>query len=159
MIKPILIPKSRIPVVVGKNGETKKNIERMTSTKIEINEDVLIEGKAIDIMNANNIITAIGRGFSPKKAMELMDENNCFYMIPLPHDRKTLIRVRARIIGTNGKCKRMIENLTNTSISVYGKTASIIGSFDDVDAARDAIERLVKGSPHKNVYRLLQSRK
>ena len=158
MIEKMLIPKERMPVLIGKDGSIRKKIEAVTHTEIEIADDITVHGEALDVMNACNIIKAIGRGFDPNDAFELIDENLILCIIPLPDDRKILKRIRARIIGTKGKCRKTIERLTKTKISVYGKTVSIIGNYEAVDVARCAIERLIAGSTHSNVYRFIEER-
>lgn len=159
MLRKIIVPIERIPVLIGKNGETKRNIEKETSTKIEISDDVTISGESVDVICAENIIKAIGRGFSPVNAMELIDEEKTLCVIPLPEKRNTLMRVRSRLIGTHGKARRNLERLTDTKISVYGKTVSIIGSYQDVENTANAVEKILSGAPHKNVYKFLEERK
>jgi ribosomal RNA assembly protein len=158
MIKKIKIPEERIPVLIGHAGEIKKGIEKCTKTKISVNEEVLIEGDAIDVLMTENIIKAVGRGFSPEIAMKLADEEKYLLVIPLPKDRKELKRLKSRLIGTKGKCRKNIELLTKTNLSVYGKTVSIIGRYDDVEKARMAIKKLISGMTHKSVYKFLESR-
>ena len=127
MIEKIRIPKERLPILIGKSGEIKRKLERRTKSKIDISDDITVTGESVETLNASNIIKAIGRGFDPDSAFQLLDENIVFCVIPLPNDRKALKRIRSRIIGTKGKCKRIIENASGTRISVYGKTVSIIG--------------------------------
>ncbi len=153
------VPKERLPVIIGKNGKTKAAIEKLTNTKITVNEDIGIEGEALNVLNSMNIIKAIGRGFSPEDATGLLDENKTLYIISLDEKRNVLIRLKSRLIGTRGKAKRNLERLTDTKISVYGKTVSIIGEYEKANAARVAIEKLIKGSPHRNVYKFLEEHK
>jgi ribosomal RNA assembly protein len=155
MIKTIRIPKIRIPVLIGRRREVLNIIEKETSTKISVKEEVSVEGESIGVMSAENIINAIGRGFSPKNALLLLNEETTFSMITLTKNRKELKRVKARLIGTKGKCRRNIENATNTKISVYGKTVSVIGKYEDVFSAQTAIEKLISGSGHIAVYKFL----
>ena len=152
MIDRIRIPKKRIPVLV----ENKGMVEEATKTKIKLNDEITIDGDPLDIMDAKTMIKAIGRGFSADTALELTDEKNNLCIISLPDDRKKLKRVRARIIGTGGRSKKKIEKLTFTKISVYGKTVSIIGKYENVDITREAIEKLIRGSPHSTVYRFIE---
>ena len=49
--------------------------------------------------------------------------------------------------------------MTNTYISVYGKTIGIIGSLEDVYLAKRALDKLVNGSPHGNVYKWIDREK
>ena len=159
MIATILIPRMRVPVILGTNGATKHDIEEKTNTKIFIGEEITIEGEALDVMAAENIIKAIGRGFAPAAALALLDEEKVLYVIQLPKNENELTRIKSRIIGSDGRARQNLERLTNTQISVYGKTVSIIGCYEDADIAKEAIEKLISGSMHSNVYRFLELRK
>jgi ribosomal RNA assembly protein len=156
MIDRLKIPRERISVLIGKYGNIKSVLEKSTKTKINIDEEVTIKGEPLEVMSAREIIKAIGRGFSPEDAMDLLDENKILHIIPLEKKRNILIRVKSRLIGTGGKAKRNIEVLTHTKISVYGKTVSVIGEYDKVEKASKAIEKLISGSPHRNVYKFLE---
>ncbi len=151
MIKELTIPKSRMAVLIGKNGETKRMIESKTKTKIKINGFIRISGDLLGILFAENIVRAIGRGFSPENAFQLLDEEKTLYIIQLPDN--ALRRIRSRLIGTHGKARRNLERFTHTMISVYGKTVAIIGSYEDAEKARNAIEKLISGASHKSVYK------
>jgi len=157
MIKKIRIPENRIAVLIGRNGATKKEIERSLKVKIQMGEEISIESDdAIAVMDAENIIRAIGRGFSPECAMMLTNEEFTIFIIPLPKDERTLRRLRARIIGAGGKARRNIERLTDAHVCVYGKTVSVIGKYEKADLARRAIEKLIDGFSHRSVYAFLE---
>jgi len=153
MIDKIRIPKKRIPFLF----EKKREIEEATNTRIKLNDEITLEGDCIELMDVNKIIKAVGRGFPVDTALELTDEKKNLCIISLPYDRKKLKRIKSRIIGTGGRSRKKIEKLTFTYISVYGKTVSIIGKYDNVDIAREAIEKLIRGSPHSNVYRFIET--
>ena len=70
-----------------------------------------------------------------------------------------LFRVKSRIIGTRGKTRAIIEDLTNTSISVFGKTVAIIGQVENLALARRAVESLASGSQHSAVYHWLEKQR
>ena len=53
----------------------------------------------------------------------------------------------------------MIEKMTDTSMSVYGKTIGIIGKLHNVAIARQAVEMLLEGAPHGNVFKWLEVKK
>ncbi len=72
---------------------------------------------------------------------------------------KQMKRTIARIIGRDGKSRHTIETLTKTDICVYGKTISIIGKWDEVERANEAIGLLIKGKTHAYVYRCLEEGK
>ena len=63
------------------------------------------------------------------------------------------------MIGTGGKARKVISEITNTDIVIYGKTIGIIGSYDGVRLARIAFESLLSGNRHTTVYDWLQKEK
>ncbi|MBS3053014.1 MAG: RNA-processing protein [Candidatus Aenigmarchaeota archaeon] len=156
MIKRVAVPKDRLPIIIGKSGLVKKEIETKTQTQIEVDEDITIKGEGVGILEAENIVKAISRGFTPKQAMQLLEEDRTLYIIQLPKERKSLIRIRARLIGKNGQAKKNIERLTRSGIAVQGKTVSIIGTYENAGYAMGAIERLMRGDRHATVYKYLE---
>ena len=159
------IPQKRVAVLIGKKGETKRLLARKTKTKIQVSKegDVLISSEEnVDSFNAVPIITAVGRGFNPEVALMLLDEKFTFELIQIKDfakNDKDIIRLRSRVIGTNGKARMMLEKLTNVIISVYGKTVALIGKIEDISLAKRAIEKLLKGAPHGNVYKYIELQK
>ncbi|MDI6721089.1 MAG: KH domain-containing protein [Candidatus Aenigmarchaeota archaeon] len=158
MIRAVRIPEERLPVVIGKNGSTKNDIQKLTHTKISIGEEITIEGDSLDVLTAENIIKAIGRGFQPNAAFLLKDEGNAMEILNLPKERKELNRIRSRLIGTRGKCRKNIESLTRTHISIYGRTVSVIGKYENIRLVAEAIKKLIEGAPHSFVYKFLEER-
>ncbi len=166
------VPKSRIAVVIGKEGEIKNQIEDSLGLKIDIsseNGDVSIlvdmENKNYNPLNtlvAQKIITAISRGFNPKKAMKLMDENydlDIFNLAKiLGRSEKRIKRVKGRIIGKNGEMRKAIEQYTESFLSVFGKTIAIIGNYDNLQVARKAVSSLINGMPHHSVLKFLENK-
>ena len=164
----VKIPQDRIGVLIGHNGFVKEDIERKSESRIAIDSaegDVSIEdregGDPLKMLRAVDVIRAIGRGFSPENAFALLDDEFLlFEVISLSHlSPKTLNRVKGRIIGKNGKTRRVLEDLTDVKISVYGKTISLIGDADHIRTAHDALELLIHGSPHSSVYNFLERKR
>ncbi|RLF85888.1 RNA-processing protein [Thermococci archaeon] len=168
----VRIPKERIGVVIGRKGETKKKIEDATKTKIDIDSntgEVFITSTEetedpLAVWKARDIVLAIGRGFSPERAFRLLNEGEVLEVVELTdviigNERNALPRIRGRIIGRKGRTREIIEEMSGTEISVYGKTVAIIGNPLQVQVAKTAIEKLVKGSPHGTVYKYLERRK
>jgi len=161
------IPKDRVGALIGKKGEIKKYIENKGNIKLEIDSktgDVALIGKdSVVLYETRNIVGAIGRGFAPETAFMLYDENNIMELIEINDfsgkSHKKFQRLKGRVIGSNGKARRMIEDMTETRISVYGKTIGIIGELEHAAMARRAIEQLLSGSPHGNVYRWLENKR
>jgi len=154
-----LIPEKRIKVL--KSKETREKIGYELNVKITIQENVVeIDGKGLNLYQAKNIVKAIARGFSPEKAFRLLNEEETLEIIELTEfsDKKMKI-IKSRLIGTRGKTRKLIENYSGCSVSVYGKTVSIIGKYDQMNIAREAIKMIIRGAKHSNVYGLLQEAK
>lgn len=157
MIDAIKIPEQRKGVLIGKDGMIKEEIEGKTRTTLSIGDEVEIEGEALDVMKAKEIVRAIGRGFAPEKALKLLDDDFRLVVISLGDETdKKMKRMLSRIIGSRGKCKRRIEVRSKTDICVYGKTVSIIGNWKDVDKAAEVIDLLIQGKPHSYAYKRLE---
>ena len=111
---------------------------------------------------AQEVVKAIGRGFNPEIALLMLKADYCFDIISLPDFAKSpndIVRLKGRIIGLDGKARRTIEELSETNVSVYGKTAGIIGEVSRVPVARRAIDMLLAGSQHANVYHWLEKQR
>ncbi len=160
------IPRERVAVLIGKKGETKRSLEHETKTNIAVDSsegEIEIVGKdALLLYLAREIIRAIGRGFNPDVALQLLKQDYAFEIISIvdfARNADDLERLRGRVIGEGGKSRRTIEDLTETSICVFGKTVGIIGPGENLSNARRAIESLLSGSPHAHVYRWLERKR
>ncbi len=160
------VPKARIAVLIGKSGEIKKKIEETTNIQLIIDSkegNVIIQGSdALGLLSAREIIKAIGRGFNPDIALLLLKSDYILNIVNLNDYSKqanTLDRIKGRVIGKDGKTRSIIEDHTNTYISVYGKTIAVIGEAQNVAVARKAIESLLTGSPHASVYKWLEKKR
>jgi ribosomal RNA assembly protein len=166
------IPAERVGVLIGPEGITKKAIETKLGVELQINGQsgdvtLTLTEKAPDasfLYRGKEVVTAIGRGFSPEKAFRLInDEDAILDIIDLRlvfgKSESDIKRVKGRIIGMDGKTRSLIEELTDSSVAVYGHTVSIIGNMDEAQIAREAIEMLVRGSLHATVYRFLHRKR
>ena len=165
----IRIPADRIGVLIGKNGKVKHEIEEKCKVQIEIdshNGDAMVSSAYESLpemqpFKAIEVISAISKGFSPQRAYRLLnDEDLIFQVIDLKDyaskSSKAMDRVKGRIIGQNGKSRKTIEELSGAYVSVSGHTVALIGEFEEVRLANDAIIMILKGSTHKAVYTMLQ---
>ena len=168
----IKIPRERIGVLIGPKGSVKELIERRLNVELDIDSktgdvEITLNGNAEDpslLFRAKDVVRAIGRGFSPERAFKLLeDEDKVFEMIDLRdifgRSQSNIKRVKGRIIGKDGKTRRIIEELTGALLSVYGDTVSIIGNIEQVETAREAVKMLIKGSQHRTVYKFLQRKR
>lgn len=160
------IPEERVAVLIGASGETKKEIERETSCKLDISKegDVTISGDdGMMLFTAREIVRAIARGFNPQIALQLLKPDCALEIIDMKDiagkNKSTMERLKGRVIGTGGKSRAEIERLTDTHISIYGKTIGMVGEAGDVVHARQAVAMLLQGSMHKTVFQFLEKKK
>ncbi|HIK00089.1 TPA: RNA-processing protein [archaeon] len=166
MVEYIKITSERLKVLLA-DKQTIPQIENATHTKIEIDrktEQIEIYEKKdtpdpLGTWRARDVIKAIGRGFVKETAFRLLDEEAVLIIIDLneyAHKKKNALeRIKGRIIGTEGKSKQRIAEITDTDIVVYGKTVSIIGKLENAELAARAITMLCEGAMHNTVFRML----
>lgn len=159
-MKQVRIPEERVGVVIGSGGETKAEFQDLTNCDISLEGNtVKIEGEPLDEMTAQQIIKAIGRGFNPEKAFNLVQEQHVLHLVDINRFADTsndLERLKGRVIGRDGEARRHVEKMTETQISVYGKTIGIIGHAQNIEVAVEAINMLLKGSSHSTAYNYLE---
>jgi ribosomal RNA assembly protein len=168
----VKIPKDRVGVLVGQDGTVKKHIESNLPVNLQINGNtgdvtINLRKKANDpsvLFRAKEFIQAIGRGFSQERADKLFhSEYNIISIIDLRdifgRHQSEIKRVKGRVIGKNGKTRKIIEELTEVYISVYGYTITLLGDIEHVEIAKQSVEMLIKGSQHSTVYKFLQKKR
>ncbi len=167
----VKIPAERVGVLIGPDGNVKKRIEKIFGVSLTIDSEsgsveIALSPDSKDVSNlftVQNIVKAIGRGFNPKKAERLADEDYDLLIMDLAEyagkSQNAVARLRGRIIGKDGSSRQTLEELTETMISVYGDTVAIIGRIDRLEVAREAILMLVKGAFHKTVWNFLYAQR
>lgn len=157
------IPKERIAVLIGAGGQIKTDLEEQTKIKINIDSkegDVVLKGTdSVNLYLLKDVIKAVGRGFNPEIALRLLKQDFVLELVQMSEfvkSKDSMIRLKGRVIGKAGKARETIEELTECSISVYGKTIAIIGFCDDVSVCKRAVESLLSGSPHASIYKWLE---
>jgi len=166
-----MIPRERVGVLIGPKGSVKSTIEQKLFVDLDIDSDtgsvyIGVKTSSPDpssALRAKDLVLAIGRGFSPSRAFSLFNDDYSFDILDL-HDyfgknEAEIRRVDGRIIGREGKARRNLEELTGTLISVSGHTVSIIGTFESVSMAKDALEKLIEGRQHGTVYKFLRKKR
>jgi len=156
----IRIPEKR-KVILKKYENLKKKIEDFTNTKIELNDEISIEGDSVNVFQVKNLIKAFGRGFDLDDCFYLLEDEYGLEIINLSEFTKSKERLKTlkgRIIGTEGKTKKYIEKFTDVKTSIFGKTVSIIGKWDKIYIAKEAIMKLIQGCNHQTLYRWLEKK-
>jgi ribosomal RNA assembly protein len=168
----VRIPGDRIGALVGPDGTVKNVIERKLHVELEVDSEtgtvqVTMPADAEDptvLFRAKEVVTAIGRGFAPDHAFRLLDDDEIVFEVVDLRDivgrsASDLKRLKGRVIGKEGKTRKIIEELSEANISIYGHTISIIGYPEQASIAREAVSMLIRGSLHGTVYRFLHKKR
>ena len=140
----------------------KANLEKSLKVNLTFNKDnVEIESKNDDAYNeylAVSVLEALDLGFDLNSALSLKNENYMIEKIPIknyvrPSRMKSVL---GRVIGERGRTKQVISEMTGCAVSIKDYTISIIGDTEDVSLARHAVQSLIRGAPHSNVYAYLE---
>lgn len=164
------IPLERVGVLIGPDGRTKKRVEDETGVTIEVDSrtgEVTIDERGAEdpslALKALDIARAIGRGFSEERALRLLDPDEYLRAIDIRDyagkSKKRIAQIKGRLIGTKGKTRKTIEELTGVEMSVYRNTVSLIGDIVSISIAEKAVEMMLEGSEHSSVYRYLESKR
>ena len=167
-MKYLKIPMERVGVLIGQKGENRRLLEERTGISLNIDsktgEVTIDDHEAKDPLipiKVENFVKAIGRGFSPEKAWMLFGDNSDFFIFDL-HDyagkkESHIRRLKSRVIGREGKTKKVIEELTDSKISVHGHTVSVISDMMRMNICKKSIDMLLTGSKHATVYRFIET--
>lgn len=164
MIDFIAIPRERMDDF----DKLKKKLEEITGVEIEVSRDekntIKIEDEdSLNVVCCSQVVHAFGRGFDVEDALNLLDDDYKLEIVSIQEhsgkSKQRLVILRGRLIGTKGKTKAAIEDAAGVKLAVYGKTVSIIGRWDRVQVARQAVEMILRGSKHNSVYRFLEEQK
>lgn len=133
-----------------------------------------VKSKAVELKSSLDTLdnSAIQKGADFIKAYSLgFEVDDCIAMLRLDDlyldsfetkDVKTLqgenlSRAIGRIVGKDGKTKFTIENTTRTRIVVADTKIHIMGSFQNIKIAKDALVNLIMGASPGKVYAKLRS--
>jgi len=134
-------------------------IENKTKIKISFGKgSIRLKGSEMKEFLVEKVVQAIDFGFCVDDALLLMNEDFVLEFIEVKEHtrRKNLKDVRARLIGTGGKARKTIENLTGSEIVISGNTVGVIVDSDHLDAVVQGIESLIQGAKHGNVFAYLE---
>lgn len=109
------------------------------------------------LAKAADFVAAFAMGFDVADAVALLRIEDIYVDSFEVEDVKRLhgdhlSRAIGRIAGQGGKTKNAIENATRTRIVVADHRIHILGSFQNIKVARDAVCRLILGAPPGKVY-------
>src|SRR4030042_1649710 len=124
---------------IRKVFQNKDKLEKELEVKItNQGKNLFIDGEPDKEFIALQAVRAINLGFSTEKALLLKKENILLQIINIKDitKRKDLERVRARIIGKQGKTLKTLNNLTCCEFAIQNNCIGIIGDAEDIQEAR-----------------------
>jgi ribosomal RNA assembly protein len=136
-----------------------KQLEPELNVKIKIKgNEVSIDGNPEDEYIAERVIEAINFGFPFDAALSIKKDDAIFEIMNIKDftHSKDLERVRARVIGTEGKTLRTLSNLTDCNFEIKGNEVGIIGMPESIKNGHNAMMMIVQGSKQANVYAFLE---
>lgn len=134
-------------------------IENKIKIKMSFQKNqVVVKGSELNEYLVEKIIQAVDFGFDVEDALLLKKEDFVLEFIGIKEHthRKNLREVRARLIGTEGKARKTIENLTGAVLVIQGNSVGIIVDSEHLDSAIQAIISLIQGAKHGNVFAYLE---
>ncbi|MEK6908946.1 MAG: KH domain-containing protein [Nanoarchaeota archaeon] len=151
-----------ILIEISRRKEVLKNkdkLEKKLNCKIQIKDKTLsIDTDPFNEYEAQRVFDAINLGFSVEKALKVLDEETGFIKINVKDyaNTKNLEVVRGRLIGTHGKTKKTIEEITKSNISIHDNNVGIIGPAEVTEMALTAVTNIIKGTKQANAYKYLE---
>ncbi|MBU2615787.1 MAG: hypothetical protein KKC19_01660 [Nanoarchaeota archaeon] len=142
--------------------KNRKKLEKTLNVKIENRgKEVFVTGEAEDEYIAEKVIEALEIGFPFSTALLLKEEDYMLEIINIKNHttRKDLERIRARIIGRNGKTLKTLSDLTGCYFEIKENQVGIIGDAEFIKNAQDALISIIKGSKQSNVYSNLEKQR
>ena len=139
--------------------KNKRRLEKELNVKITNNgKEISLYGDSVDEYVAEKVIESLNLGFPLETALLIKDEDFTFEVLNIRDftKKKNYARIRARIIGKEGKTLRTLNNITNCHFEILDKEIGIIGDAENIEAGRQAIISLIQGAKQANVYAYLE---
>lgn len=164
----LIVPVSpeRLGVIIGKDGSNKRRLEEAFKVELSIDSGKAVvtvrpreEGTPYTVLKAKKALEAISLGFSVDDALLLADDAYDLEIIDLSEVSRNwedLRRIKARIIGTEGRFKRTLEEQTGVRVVIGEKQVGLVGDYEQLRVAREALIRLIRGQAHQSVLKFLE---
>ncbi|MBI3623481.1 hypothetical protein HY212_05390 [Candidatus Pacearchaeota archaeon] len=151
-----------IKLIIDKLPRITKNREKLQE-RLDVKitnrgKEVYIDGEAENEYVAEKVIEALDFGFPFSIALLIKDQEFEFEILNIKnYTRKTdFIRIKARIIGANGKTIKTLSELTKCDFEIKDNEVGIIGDPEHMKNAQQGIISLIQGSKQANVYNYLE---
>jgi ribosomal RNA assembly protein len=138
--------------------KNKKQLEEKLNVKVNCKgKEITIEGSPEKEYIAEKVIDAINFGFSVQAALTIM-EDHTFEILNIKDftTKKDLEKVRGRIIGKQGKSFGTLNQLTKCEFKIKDNKVGIIGDYENIENAIEAIKSISMGTKHSHVYAMLE---
>ena len=139
--------------------KNRKNLEKRLEIKITgTGNKITIHGSPENEYVAERVIEALEFGFPFSVALLIKEEDFMLEVLNIKDytRRKDLEKVRARIIGKQGRTLRTFLELTKCHFEIKDNQVGIIGDPEYIKNAMQAMIFLIQGSKHANVYAFLE---
>ena len=139
--------------------KNKDRLEKILGIKIvNRGREVIIHGSAENEYIAEKVVEALDFGFPFSVALLIKEQDFMLEFLSIKNytKRKDLERVRARIIGKDGKTLKTLHGLTKCYFEIKDNQVGIVGEPEYMRNAQDAMIFLIQGSKQANVYTFLE---
>lgn len=162
----LAVPRNRLNAFKKNGCALLKEVAARGGVECRIDEDgnVEVKGRGADSGGrewiAEQVIRAFALGFEPKHAFKLFDDDFFLEVLDLElllsKSEKRLTRMKARIIGSGGRVKKNIEELSGAHVAVSENRVALLGRYEDLKLARAAVSQLLEGKEIPTVYAFLE---
>ena len=137
----------------------KRLLERKLNAKILITKRFIeLECSPIEEYEAQLVFDAINLGFPAETAVLLTDENFVFKQINMKDytRRKNLNVIRGLLIGTHGRTKNTVEQISGCQVRIHDNMIGIIGPAKSIEYALNGVISIIRGTRQTSVYKYLE---
>ena len=122
---------------------------------------ISFKGNELNEFLVEEVVRALEFGFDIEDSLLLLEDDYDLKFINIKEHtkRKNLHDVRSRVIGRRGKAIRTIENLSDSRMVVQENQIGLIVNSSAVEMTMQAIESLIQGSKHGNIYSYLEKQR
>ncbi len=157
----ILIPENRAKLL--KSKDMLKEAAKRLGCELSLDgNELTIQGDALEEYNARTVMQAFARGFDLNTSCLLLGDD-CYFesvdMKGLLKKSERVKRIKARVIGREGKTKEYVQEVSGAHVCIYGDTVSFIGTLGQIKTARAAMDTLLEGGTHNKAYIMMQKEK
>ncbi len=149
-------------IIVENVRKVRKAIPRLEAAmnvKVFVKGDyVSFSGGELEEYIFEKVLMAVDFGFDADDALLLRNPKYVLKFVNMKDHtrRKNLSDVRARVIGTRGKARKTIEELSGAILVIRGNKVGVIVRSEHLDSVMQALVSLIQGSKHGNVFSFLE---